>query len=169
VAISPWIRDVRARAGTALLVVPSVTALVFDDAGRVLLVRDANGGVWVAPGGAVDPDEAPQDALVREVWEETGLTVEPVRLCGAFSGPETRVRYANGDEVMYVMSLYECRRTGGAERPDGEETLEVGWFAAAELASLPLSRWATALLPDLVATRGRLPIPPVRWRPPGGA
>jgi len=56
-----------------MLLVPSITGLVFDDDHRVLLVRHSNGGVWVAPGGAIDPGEAPQDALVREVWEETSL------------------------------------------------------------------------------------------------
>ena len=130
-----------------------------------MLVNNAGGGFF-AP--LLDVNEKGQDALVREVWEETGLLVEPVRLCGAFSGPETRVRYENGDEVMYVMSLYECRRTGGELRPDGEETLDVGWFDAAALATLPLAPWAAKMLPELVATRGRVPIPPVRWRPPTG-
>ncbi|HZR80799.1 MAG TPA: NUDIX domain-containing protein [Candidatus Binatia bacterium] len=165
-AISEWLREVRARAGSVLMVVPSAAALVYDDAGRVLLVRHSNGGVWLAPGGAVDPDESPQDAVVREVWEETGLLVEPVRLCGVFGGPDFRVRYANGDEVAYVMSAFECRRLGGDLRPDGEETLDARFVAPSDVASLPLSRWAKALLPDLVRRRTGTWIPPVAWRPP---
>src|SRR5262249_30102470 len=97
--ISEYLRNLRSKVGPTLLLVPSVTGLVFDDDGRVLLVRHSNGGVWVAPGGAIDPGETPQDALVREVWEETGLRVMPKRMCGVFGGPEFHVQYANGDEV----------------------------------------------------------------------
>jgi 8-oxo-dGTP pyrophosphatase MutT (NUDIX family) len=69
----------------------------------------------------IDPDEAPQDAVVREVWEETGLRVEPTRLCGVFGGPEFRVTYENGDESHYVMAVFECRRIGGDAATDGDE------------------------------------------------
>jgi len=148
------------------LVVPSVTGLVFDEARRVLLVRHENGNVWVAPGGAIDPDEAPQDAVVREVWEETGLHVAPTSLCGVFGGPEFRVRYANGDETDYVMAVFECCRLGGELRPDGEETLEVRYYAAAELITLPLAPWARVLLPALLSRPDSRWIPPVTWQPP---
>jgi ADP-ribose pyrophosphatase YjhB (NUDIX family) len=166
--ISDHLRALRARVGHDLLLVPSVTGLVFDEADRLLLVRHANGGVWVAPGGAVEPDESPSDALVREVWEETGLFVEPTSLCGVFGGPEFRVLYANGDQVSYVMAVYRCRAIGGALRADGEEALEVRWVAREALAELPLARWAGTVLPALWARPGRAWLPPARWRPPTG-
>ena len=97
--MSDYVRRVRAKMGNEFLLMPSVTALVFDEQRRVLLVRPSHrDNVWAAPGGAVDPDEAPQDAVVREVWEETGLLVEPTQLRGVFGGPEYRVWYANGDD-----------------------------------------------------------------------
>jgi 8-oxo-dGTP pyrophosphatase MutT (NUDIX family) len=167
--ISEYLRTLRVALGTRLLLVPSVTGLVFDAEGRLLLARHASEGRWVAPGGAVEPDEAPQDAVVREVWEETGLRVEPVSLAGVFGGPEFRVRYENGDEVAYVMAVYECRVLGGALREDGEEILELRFVAPADLPALPLSPWARRLLPTLLAGRGRPWIPPVTWRPGGEA
>lgn len=97
--ISDYLKDLRSRVGPTLLVVPSVTGLVFDDEDRLLMVRHSNMGAWVAPGGAIDPHEAPQDAVVREVWEATSLRVEPIRLCGVFGGPDFHVTYVNGDEV----------------------------------------------------------------------
>lgn len=165
--MSDYMKDLRARVGSRLLIVPSVTGLVFDEADRVLLARHSNGGVWVAPGGAIDPDEPPQDAVVREIWEETGLHVEPMRLCGVFGGPDFRVSYENGDLTTYVTTIYECRRLGGTLRPDGDEILEARFFAADELASVKLGRSAEVLLPTLM----RHPlgwIPPVTWRPPAG-
>src|SRR5712691_11418981 len=164
--MSEYVRRVRAKMGNEFLLMPSVTALVFDADRRVLLVRPSRrDNVWVAPGGAVDPDEAPQDALVREVWEETGLLVEPTLLRGVFGGPEFRVWYANGDEVAYVMAIYECRTVGGELKADQEEIAEARFFSLGDLASVTLSRWARLVVPDLMRNRGSQ-IPPVSWRPP---
>ena len=164
--ISDYLRGLRAKVGTDLLHVPSVTALIFDDQGRVLLVRHSNGGVWVTPGGAVDPDEAPQDAIVREVWEETGLSVEPVHLCGVYGGPEFRVQYANGDVVSYVIAAFECRLIGGDLRVDDDEVTEARWVAREDFGTLRLSAWAEVALPKLVRGNRQTWIPTVRWRPP---
>jgi 8-oxo-dGTP pyrophosphatase MutT (NUDIX family) len=154
--ISDYLRGIRKKVGHDLLLVPSVTGLIFDDDGRVLLAKHSNGGVWVAPGGAIDPDERPADAVVREVYEETGLHVEPVGLRGVFGGPEFRVRYENGDESAYVMAVFECRRLGGDLRPDGVEVFEARYFDAAELAGLDLPPWARLILPSLVTNRGKV-------------
>jgi 8-oxo-dGTP pyrophosphatase MutT (NUDIX family) len=164
--ISDYLRGVRAKVGHDFLMATAATGLVFDDAGHVLLARHSNAGLWLAPGGAIDPDESPADAVVREVWEETGLHVEPVALLGVFGGPSFRVRYANGDETGYVMAVFECRVLDGTPTPDGEEVLELRWVAPEEISALALSRWAKELLPGLVANRGRVLMPPVRWRPP---
>ena len=166
--ISDHLRALRAKIGHDLLVMPAVTAIVYDDEGRVLLVKHSNRGVWVAPGGAVDPDERPVDAVVREVWEETGLLVAPVALCGVFGGPEFHVHYENGDAVSYVMAVYECRRLGGTLAADGVETLDARYFAPGELAALDLSRWARVTLPHILAHRGETWIPAVEWKPPAG-
>jgi 8-oxo-dGTP pyrophosphatase MutT (NUDIX family) len=163
--MSGYMRRLRSKVGHEFLLMPSVTALVFDHDGRVLMVRPSQRDVWVAPGGAIDPDEAPQDALVREVREETGLVVEPRQLLGVFGGPEYRVSYANGDEVGYVMAVYECRATGGTLRADGDEIVEVRYFSASELESVTLSRSARILVPRFVAQQ-RPWLPPVGWRPP---
>lgn len=166
-AISDYLRGLRAMVGTTLLHVPSVAGFLRDADGRVLLVQHAGSGVWVCPGGAIDPDEAPQDAVVREVWEETGLRVEPLALCGVFGGPHCRVRYDNGDEVSYVITVFACRLLGGELRPDGEETVAARFVAADELPTLNLSGWSRVVLPVLM---GGAPswIPPVRWTPPAG-
>jgi ADP-ribose pyrophosphatase YjhB (NUDIX family) len=162
--ISDYVRRVRARLGNEFLLMPSVTGLVFDEQQRVLLVRPAKRDIWVAPGGAVDPDEAPQNALAREVWEETGLLVEPTQLLGVFGGPEFRVWYSNGDEVGYVMAIYECRQIGGELKADQQEISEARFFAADELASVTLSRWARLVVPQLMQARPA-PVPIVTWRP----
>jgi 8-oxo-dGTP pyrophosphatase MutT (NUDIX family) len=136
-----------------------------DDFSWFVILTEVSG--W-HPGGAIDPDESPQYAVVREVWEETGLHVEPSALCGTFSGPEFRVVYANGDQCAYVMTVFECRSLGGRLRADQVETLEARFVEPSELAALELSQWAKSLLPALVHRRGQVWLPPVRWCPPEG-
>jgi 8-oxo-dGTP diphosphatase len=63
--MSSFLCRLRERVGHELLVLPAVTGLVFDAAGNVLLVRQSEGGEWAAPGGAVEPDESPYDAVSR--------------------------------------------------------------------------------------------------------
>ncbi len=126
--MSNYLKHIRAKVGQEVLLLPSVTAITFDEAGRILLVKHSNGEVWVAPGGSIEPNETPASAVVREMWEETGLWVTPTCLIGMYSGPEFEVTYANGDPVIYVMSVFECQIIGGHLSPDHMETLEIGFF-----------------------------------------
>jgi 8-oxo-dGTP pyrophosphatase MutT (NUDIX family) len=114
-------------------IVPSVAAIIFDDAGRVLLQQRGDNGYWGLPGGSVELGETVAEAVVREVAEETGYTVEIVRLVGVYSDPRhTVVRYADGNAVQYVSSLFECRITGG-DPLLSDETLALDWFAPDDL------------------------------------
>jgi hypothetical protein len=60
--------------------------------------------------------------------------------------------------------VYECRVTGGALKADGEEIVEARYFAAEELPSITLSRWARVIVPRMTAHGGAW-LPPVTWRP----
>jgi len=117
------------------------------------------------PGGKADEGEDPRSAAIRETWEETGLHVEPLGLCGVFGGLDFRVTYENGDETTYVAAVYECRPIGGTLRPDGDETIDVRYFAASELATITLSSAARTLLPKLMSSPDRRWLPPVGWKP----
>jgi len=116
-----WLRE---HVGHALLVVPAAAACIRDEAGRVLLLQRGDGeDVWSFPGGVVEPGESVAEAVVREVHEETGLSVEPETLIGVYSGADYTYVYPNGDRVQPVISFFECRVVGGAFRPDMVEIL----------------------------------------------
>jgi 8-oxo-dGTP pyrophosphatase MutT (NUDIX family) len=166
VVASDYLRDLRRKVGNELLLVPSVTAIVFDARRRVLLVRFTEDGSWGAPGGSIDPNEAPADAAVREMWEETGLLVEPVRLLGVYGGPGFRVAYANGDTVSYVMLVFECRPYRGELRPDRVEIREVAYFSRPEIDALALRPWARIVLPQAFATGDQADFESATWQPP---
>src|ERR1700710_1142172 len=85
--ISPYMKALRERVGDRLLLVPCVAAVIHDSEGRILLQRGTHGS-WSLPAGGIDPGEAPAQAVIREVWEETGLRVRPDRVLGVFGGAD---------------------------------------------------------------------------------
>jgi 8-oxo-dGTP pyrophosphatase MutT (NUDIX family) len=143
--MSDYVRGLRERIGHDYLLMPSVAAIVRDAEGRILLVQSVEGR-WQLPGGAVDPDEHPEEALRRECLEEANADVQPIRLLAAVGGPRHRHTYPNGDEVGFVVSAYEAELLGGDLRPDHEETQNVGWFRREDLGSLELSGVTRATL-----------------------
>ncbi len=114
----------------ALLVFAS--ACVRDGAGRLLWQRWADFGWWGLPGGVLGLDESLPECVVREVGEETGLGVEPLRLIGVYSSPDYDVSYPNGDQVQQVTFCFEYRVVGGDLGGDPGETLDLTWFAPHE-------------------------------------
>lgn len=111
-----------------------VGAVVFDGAGRLLLVqrgRPPQAGSWSLPGGRVEPGESDETAVVRELFEETGLRGRPERFVGM-------VRRAGAEGVVYVIRDYECRVTGGVLCA-GDDAADVRWAEPATLSSIPLS------------------------------
>jgi 8-oxo-dGTP pyrophosphatase MutT (NUDIX family) len=136
--MSDYVRGVRAKLGHDFLLMPAVGGILRDEDGRVLLVQHVEGR-WQLPGGAVDPDEHPEEAIRREVLEEAGIVVEPVGLLGAFGGREYRITYSNGDEAAYVVTVFELRLLEGEPAPGDDETQAVGWFFPEEIAGLELA------------------------------
>lgn len=148
--MSAHLKALRAAVGSQVLLLPSVTVLPRDDSGRLLLVRHVDGDAWGTIGGAVELDERPRDAAVREAKEEAGVDLELTRVIDAVGGPAFRVVYANGDPAAYVAIVYEAIVVGGTARPDGVETCEVGWFAPTELHSVALNAFARATFDDIL-------------------
>lgn len=133
-SVAPHIARLRVKVGNDLLLLPSVAVLPLDDDERVLLVRQTDFGSYGTVGGAVDEDEAPEDAARREAREEIGADVEIPGLVGAIGGPQFHLTYPNGDQCAYVSIIYSARMAPDvALSPDGHEVDHVRWFARSEL------------------------------------
>jgi 8-oxo-dGTP pyrophosphatase MutT (NUDIX family) len=92
------IAGLHAAVGHDLLLLPSVSVLPVDPAGRMLLVRHTgHDDGWAVLGSAVDVGESPADAAIREAREEIGAGVRLRGLLGALGGPDYEVTYPNGD------------------------------------------------------------------------
>jgi len=148
VGLSPYIRRLRERVGHNLMLLPSVAVLARDEDGRLLLVREAQTGLWQTIGGAVEPDESPAQAAVREAAEEAGVVVELTGIRGVVGGPQFRMTYPNGDLVSYVPTIFDAHVIDGKPRADGDETIDVAWFTTGQLADVALSEFTIALLSD---------------------
>jgi 8-oxo-dGTP diphosphatase len=114
-------------------VVPCVGAVVHDAAGRLLLIRrghDPHRGLWSLPGGRIEGGESPEEAVVREVREETGLDVVPGRPVGRVTIP--------GDGVVFDVLDLACELSRPhAEPVPGDDATEALFADAAALAGLP--------------------------------
>ena len=105
-------------------------------AGKILLVQERTDGKWSMPGGWADVGELPSAMVVREVWEESGFTVNVDRLIGIYD--------ANHIEPLQFYHAYKmifmCTLAGGEARPS-DETLAIDFF---DLEALPpLSEFRT--------------------------
>jgi 8-oxo-dGTP pyrophosphatase MutT (NUDIX family) len=135
-AISRYVENLRKKIGNDLLLIPGVAAIIRDTRGRILLQRTKD-DVWSLPAGAIDPGEKPAQAIVREVFEETGLTVRPKSMRGVMGGaPEYRITYPNGDVVESTAIVFECDIIGGELKPQDDETLELTYFAPEQMPRL---------------------------------
>lgn len=108
--------------------------------GKLLLVRRASRhgrGNWQLPGGFIEPDETMEQAVVREVQEETGVRAE----VQAVLGLRSRYDPENGNGMYVVLLL---RPVDGEPSADGRETDHAGYFTLDEI-------------------RGLSPLPPVNW------
>ena len=129
----------------------AVSAAIFR-ASRVLIVRRAQPpaqGLYTLPGGGVEIGETLMEAVIREVAEETALTIEPIALAGY---REAIVRDADARVERHFVILPFAARWIAGEVALNEELAEAHWLIPAELAGLK----TTDGLADIVAAAARL-------------
>jgi 8-oxo-dGTP diphosphatase len=140
----------------------TASAVVLDDEDRVLLVHHNKVGLWLYPGGHIDPNEDPAQAAVREVVEETGIHAvvlgEPafthaavVNHAAPWAVIEMDVTDSKVGAHRHIDFVYVCRASGGDLTAQLEEVAGACWVSVADLAGLP----TPAELPELVAAAAR--------------
>jgi ADP-ribose pyrophosphatase YjhB (NUDIX family) len=137
--VTEWMKELGE--GVAGYVTPKVAvgAAVVNDEGKLLLIQRADSGVWLYPTGWCDVGYSAPEVVVKEVLEETGIEVEPVRLIGVLDGLQLGV-----SRVPLYSLVFLCRPVGGILKPHELECLDAGWFARDELPAdtLGSERWA---------------------------
>jgi ADP-ribose pyrophosphatase YjhB (NUDIX family) len=138
-----WLADVGE--GVAGYVTPkvAVAAVVADEQGRILLTKRADSGVWLYPVGWADVGYSPSEIAIKEVYEETGIECEPLRLLAVLDG----LRLGFARLPLYSL-VFHCSMIGGTLRGHPLETSDVGFFGRHELPQ-PLAgadRWVDLAL-----------------------
>ncbi len=124
-------------------VIPCVGAVVTDGRGRLLMIKrghEPGAGLWSIPGGRIEPGETDEEALVREMFEETGLAVEVGRLIG-------RVQRPGPNGTVIDIADYAATVTGGTLRP-GDDAADARWVDLADLAWLEITEGLIQALTD---------------------
>jgi len=101
----------------------AVGAVVGNDRGELLLIQRADSGAWLYPTGWCDVGYSAAEVVVKEVKEETGIDVEPVRLIAVLDG----LRLGFTRVPLYSLVFY-CKALGGELEPHPLECRDVGWF-----------------------------------------
>lgn len=115
-------------------IAPGVTAVIFNEAGEVLLVERMDNGLWGLPSGHVEMAETVTQAIMREIEEETGLRVAVRKLVGVYSEPATQVfSYPSGQRTHFITLCFLCSITGGRLRADQSEISRADFFAIGQL------------------------------------
>jgi 8-oxo-dGTP diphosphatase len=138
---------------------PGVGALIFrrSSAGlrQILLVERAGKplkGYWSLPGGLVETGETLEDAVRREVFEETGVQIRVERFFEIF---ERIIRDANGRaQYHYILADYICRVTRGQPRA-ADDASRVAWVARNKLGDYRLTEGTRAVIERAFRARGK--------------
>jgi 8-oxo-dGTP diphosphatase len=125
-------------------------AFVVDEDGRVLLVKHTYGKLnWELPGGGGEPHESPAETAVREVKEETGLTVVARHVTGSY--------YIAENETLHFVFWCRALEAEAVPCPDRAEISECGFWPV-EALPRPISDWTVQRIQDAVAGH-KLPLP----------
>jgi ADP-ribose pyrophosphatase YjhB (NUDIX family) len=145
--------DPQAPAANSL--VPAASAVVVDDAGRILLHRRRDNEMWALPGGQMELGESVAGCAIREVREETGFDVEPVAVVGIYSDPKHVFAYDDGEVRQEFSICLACRITGG-ELATSDESYEVAFHTASDIAELSMVASIRLRIDDYLA--GDIPV-----------
>ena len=132
--MAEYIQSIRALVGNDLVLLPTTAFILLNRRDEVLMQCRSDNRLWSCPGGILDIGETVQQNAVREVFEETGLTVARWEFFGVFAGRHFTYTYPNGDATAIVQSVFISRDFAGAARTD-EESLELKFFPIGALPS----------------------------------
>ena len=114
-----------------------VRAAVFQQ-DKILLVKEREDGCWTLPGGWVDVGESPSEAIVREVYEESGYLTKATKLLALYDRNHPRHNHPPMRHHVYKL-FFRCELIGGAPA-ENLETSEVEFFAQQQIPELSLTR-----------------------------
>lgn len=153
-SMSNYISWIRSKVGNDPIILVAALAILRDEHGRVLLQKtsDKHAYSWGLPGGMLELGEGAEDALKREIKEETGLIVEVDYFLGTYT-KRPITEYKNGDRAHVICLVFVCHKIEGTLEADGHESIELEFFEPVQSQNL-LSRNSQIIEDYLSGARG---------------
>jgi ADP-ribose pyrophosphatase YjhB (NUDIX family) len=133
---------------------PAAAVALFNDKGKILLLRRKDNDKWTMPGGTLDYGESMAACAIREVREETGFSIRITGLIGTYTDPNILIAYSDGEVRQEFTLVYAAEIESGELRVD-HESKEAAWIDLSAVAQLPLAESQRRRLVDVVDFLGR--------------
>lgn len=127
-----YYKYLRQYVGHRPIILPGSVVIILNAHNEVLLQK-RHDGTWGLPGGLMDLGESFEEVAKREVFEETGLLVDNLKLLNVYSGSEYYLKVANGDELYSVTAVYYTRDVSGELNVDYNESEKMQYFPINQL------------------------------------
>jgi 8-oxo-dGTP pyrophosphatase MutT (NUDIX family) len=125
----------------------TATGFVFNHEGKVLMIKHKKLGVWLPPGGHIDPNELPCKAVLREIFEETGVTASVISAAVNTDFPAAEYELPLPMEILlediegnglhnHIDMIYLCKAVDASLNPQESEIDGIGWFYPSEVEGL---------------------------------
>lgn len=123
-----YVGQLRKLIGHRKIIVPGARAIIRNEKGEILLIKRSDTGRWGMPAGSLELGESVEDALKREVFEETGLKVTSYKPMAVYSDPKYAIEYPNGDQVQIFTMIFIVDKWEGELVSETDETTQIGFF-----------------------------------------
>ena len=123
-----YYKYLRQYVGHRPIILPGSVVIILNEQNDVLLQK-RHDGYWGLPGGLMDLGESFEEVAKREVFEETGLVVENLKLLNVFSGSEYYFKVPNGDELYSVTAVYYTKDISREMKIDYSESEKMQYFS----------------------------------------
>lgn len=131
-----YVEDLRKIVGHRPLIFVGTVTVIINDVGHILLQqRQFPKGVWGLPGGLMELGESTEQVAKREVFEETALQIEDLKLINVYSGENHFIKAKNGDEFYVVTVAYYTTNVKGVIKVDAKESMKIEYFHLNDLPS----------------------------------
>lgn len=124
-----YVEWLRSKVGHETVILNAAVAVIVNTDGYVLFIRRGDftsEQLWALPGGMMEINESAEEAVRREIKEETGLEITTADFLGAYTDNNV-VSYPNGDKCKVILFVFICKASG-ILKADGDESLEVKYF-----------------------------------------
>ena len=123
-----YVGQLRKLVGNRRILTPGTGAFIFDDRGRLLLIRRRDNGMWAMPAGMMEVGETVYDSMCREVREETGVEVLSATLVAVYSGPRFAWTNQFGSKHQGLGFQFRVDEWSGSLVTETDETVDAGFF-----------------------------------------